>query len=80
MCAAASARSSLTLPPVDASYTTKVEGGVGQFKLQACQAQAASWKSMRALHIEIVIPSQSAVRLNAKPASAASTCQRISSR
>lgn len=58
---------SLTLPPVDASYTTKVEGGVGQFKLQALEGTSGKLEINAGIgNIEIVIPHNTAVRLNAK--------------
>lgn len=58
---------SMTLPPVDASYTTKVEGGVGQFKLQAPTGASGKLEINAGIgNIEIVIPHNTAVRLNAK--------------
>ena len=57
----------MTLPPVDASYTTKLEGGVGQFKLQALAGTSGKLEINAGIgNIEIVIPHNTAVRLNAK--------------
>ena len=57
----------MVLPAGDASYTTKIEGGVGQFKLQAPSGTSGKWEIQAGIgNIEIVIPANTAVRLNAK--------------
>jgi len=57
----------MTLPPADASYTTKIDGGVGQFKLQALAGTSGKIEIQAGIgNIEIVIPHNTAVRLNAK--------------
>jgi hypothetical protein len=57
----------LVLPPTDAAYTTKIEGGVGQFKLQALAGTSGKLEINAGIgNIEIVIPHNTAVRLTAK--------------
>ncbi len=56
----------MVLPAVDAAHTTKIEGGVGQFKLQAPSGTSGKWAIQAGIgNIEIVIPSTTAVRLTA---------------
>jgi hypothetical protein len=57
----------LTLPAVDAGYTTKIEGGVGQFNLTALPGTSGKWEIRAGIgSIEIMVPHNTAVRLNAK--------------
>lgn len=57
----------LTMPPVDAAYTSKIEGGVGQFQVIALEGTSGKWEISAGVgNIEITVSPRTAIRLTAK--------------